>query len=203
MTTAASNRHPGTAPNGSSTRVIDALNQEWRHRYERRLARAPRGWASDARLAAYRYVAEALAELEAPATPRERAEEVLEALAERAAGSDGEAARVVVQYLLPTLVADLRWPLGSTVRCNDEALDELIGAAWQAVAEGVERRGRTMKIALLRSIEYRALNGPNQVAERIARWEVSADPGRAPEFTADLWGRPEGAGPTVEDEVLE
>ena len=203
MRATASYRHPGTAPDHSSTRVIDALNQEWRHRYERRLARAPGSWAADARLGAFRYVAEALAELEAPATGRERAEEVLEALAERAAGGDGEAARAVVQYLMPYLVADVCWPRGSGVRSNDEALGELVGAAWQAVAEGVERRGRTMKIALLRAVEYLALNGPNQTAARIARWEVSVGPGYGPEPAIDLWGRPDGAAQSAAEEVLE
>jgi hypothetical protein len=201
MTTTVAARPPGIVPVDVPPNLVDALNCDWQHRYERRLAPAPRGWASDALLAGYRFVVEALSDLEEPATPLRRREELLVALAARAASGDTEAARVVVQHLLPCLVRDLRWRPSVTNWSREESLNELVSAAWQAVAGGVERRGRPMKIALLRTIEYTALC----LAKREARTQLArevfvdfATSGAA----ADLWGRPVGVDPTAEEEVL-
>ena len=185
-----------------TTNVIDALNWDWRHRYELGTVRAPRTWAADADLAGYRYVVEALAALDEPSTPAARREVLLVALADRAAGGDREATRVVVQHLLPCLVHDLGRPRGATTRSREETLHDLVSAAWQTVAEGVDRRGRPMKIALLRRIENRALLHPWWTARRDATHEALGDPPQAAAPVADLWGRPLDAGVSAEEELL-
>ena len=202
MTTTVAARQPGTVPDEHSPNLVHALNRDWQHRYERRLAPAPRGWRSEAPLAAYRFVVEALNELEKPATSLRRREEVLVALAGRAAGGDTEAARVVVQHLLPCLVRDLRWRPSVTNRSRDETINDLVCAAWQAVAGGVERRGRPMKIALLRTIEHTALCQAKRDAQRQLSREVFVEPGTSASFVADLWGRPVGVDLVAEEEVL-
>lgn len=202
MTTTACPRRPPAVADDQETNLVDALNRDWQHRYERRLAPAPRGWASEAHLASYRFVVEALAELEKPTAPLHRREQVLVALAGRAANGDTEAARVVVQHLLPCLVRDLRWRPSVTNRSRDETINDLVSAAWQAVAGGVERRGRPMKIALLRTIEHTALCQAKREAQRHLSREVPAEPGASGAFVADLWGRPVGVDPAPEEQVL-
>ena len=202
MTTTCPAPRPGCGFEHGTTNVIDALNWDWRHRYELGAVRAPRAWVSDPNLASYRYLVEVLAALDEPSTPAARREALLVALADRAAGGDREATRVVVQHLLPCLVHDMGRPRGATARSREETLDDLAGAAWQTVAEGVDRRGRPMKIALLRRIEHRALCQPLRIARREATNEVLGDPPITTSSVADLWGRPADADLSAEEELL-
>ncbi len=201
MTTSA--RRAGTAPDLVLSRLAGALNREWQLDYERRRAPAPAGWLTDDRLRCYRAVADALVEMEDQGTPQTRVEEVLAALAERAAGGDRDATRVVVQYLMPCLVRVAYSRRGGGQRPPQEALDDLVTVAWETARSGVELRGRTVKIALLRTIEHRALRQPARVAGRRRQREVlvaaigelggpkagRADPGWSGELVADLAGR--------------
>jgi len=202
MRTTAHLRSPGAAPDFGPSALAAALNREWRHRYELHPAPAPQAWASDPDLAGCRYVVEALAELEASSTPVVRREELLVALTRAAASGDTEAARVVVQLLLPCLVAAIRFRPDTPDRSRAETLDDLVSAAWEAVATGVERRGRPMKVALLRRIEHQALRRPERAARRHSAREVFADPAATGTVLADLSGRPLDAEVSAEEQVL-
>jgi len=202
MRITAGTRTPGAAPDFGPSALAAALNREWRYRYELRRTPAPPAWASDPDLAGYRCVVEALAELEAPGTPACRREELLVALTRAAANADAEAARVVVQFLLPCLVAAVRSRPDRPDRSRAETLDDLVSAAWEAVATGVERRGRPMKVALLRRIEHQALCRPGRAARRHAAREVFADPVMSGAFCADLSGRAPDADLSAEEEVV-
>jgi hypothetical protein len=193
---------PGASYGDGAPNLVDTLNWDWRHRYERGVVRAPRGWASDPELARFRYVVEALGALDSPATAAVERELLLVALAERAATGDREATRVVVQHLLACLVDVLRRPRGPLIKSREETLDDLAAAAWWTVAEGVERRGRPIKVALLSRIEHRALHQPRWAAEREAAREELGDPAETTMPVADLSGRPVGAEPKPEEEVL-
>lgn len=196
-------RGPGTAPDLVLSRLAGALNREWQLDYEQRRAPAPPGWRTDARLGHYGAVADALVEMDDRDTPQARVEEVLAALAERAAGGDPEATRVLVQYLMPCLVRVAYSRRGTGQRSPQEALDDLVTVAWETARAGVELRGRTVKIALLRTIEHRALRQPARVAGRRRQREVlvpatgelggpkagRADWGWSGELVADLSGR--------------
>src|SRR5207247_1512768 len=119
------------------------------------------------------FLAEALVELEDPATTPGRTDAVLAALAERAGTGDAHASRVVLQYLLPCLVRVAYLRVGPPYASVAEALDALVSVAWETVRAGVEWRGRRPKIALLRAIEERALRGPRRAALRRHRCEVA------------------------------
>ena len=196
-------RAPGAAFTSCTNPLLAALNREWQDRYERRHRLAPPGWATSPALARYPYPVDALAALEAAATGVEQREAILAALADLAATGDTQAARVVVQYLLPSLLHDLTRPRGASVRNRDETVADLVGAAWLTVAEGVDRAGRPTKVALLRRIEHRALTHPRKLARRQAEREVPGDPPVSISGSADLFGRPAHRGPSAEEEVLE
>lgn len=170
--TRSSSRRPGTAPDLAASPLAGAFNREWRCRYECRAAPTPEVWRADPRLVSFVRVVDVLAFLENPATPAARTEEVLVALADRAAAGDREATRVVVQYLLPFLVRVAFRRLLWGERSREQVLDDLLGTAWEVAATGVERNGRSVKIALLRTIEHRALRQPARVARRRAAREV-------------------------------
>lgn len=172
LMTTTSLRRPGTAPNLVLSPLAGAFNREWQLDYERGAAPAPPGWLTDARLRRYRAVVDALVELEDPTTCQARVEEVLTALAERAADGDADATRVVMQYLMPCLVRVAYSQRGSARRSAQEILDDLLTVAWETTTAGVELRGRTVKIALLRTIEHRALRQPTRVAGRRRQREV-------------------------------
>lgn len=165
-------RRPGTAPAGGPSSIAAALNREWRREYEKTPAPVPPEWHDDGRLGSFDCIVDVLAELEDSATPLLRTEELTAVLAERAAAGDRHATRVLVQLLLPYCAwlacARHRPRLGS----RDHVLDELLTAAWDVVRTGVEPRGRAMKLALLRTIEYRALRRPSLVFQRQAEREV-------------------------------
>lgn len=186
------------------SRLAGAVNREWRLDYEQRHAPAPPEWRADARLRSYGTVADALVELEDRATPQARVEEVLTAVAERGSGGDNDATRVLVQYLMPCLVRVAYSRRGTGQRSAQEALDELVTVAWETSRAGVELRGRPVKIALLRTIEHRALRQPSRVAGRRRHREVligaigevwvhqqgSVEPGcRREDLLADVTGR--------------
>ncbi|MDP9388547.1 MAG: hypothetical protein M3Q48_11715 [Actinomycetota bacterium] len=214
--TTTSPRRPGTAPNLVMSRVAGAFNREWQLDYERSLAPAPPGWRTDARLRRFSTVADALVELEDRATPQTRVEEVLTALAERAAGGDRDATRVVVQYLMPCLVRVAYSRRGPAQRSPQEALDDLVTVAWETARAGVELRGRTVKIALLRTIEHRALRQPARVASRHRQREVlvgaigevrahqaGVDSAcRREDLIADLSGRPLSAAANAGEDLV-
>ncbi len=209
-------RRAGTAPNLVLSRLAGALNREWQLDYERRRAPAPPGWRSDARLRRFAAVADALVELEDRATPQARVEEVLTALAERAADGDADATRVVVQYLMPCLVRVAYSRRGGAQRSPQEALDDLLTVAWQTARAGVELRGRTVKIALLRTIEHRALRQPARVEGRHRRREVlvgaigevrahraaAVDPAWSDDLVADVSGRALSTAPNAGEDLL-
>jgi hypothetical protein len=164
-------RPPGTAPTLALSPLAGAFNREWRRDYERRRAPAPAEWQTDARLAGYAAVVDALGELEDGATRPERVEEILAALVERGAAGDRDATRLLVQYLMPCL-ARVAYSRGGGERFVQDALDELVTVAWEIASVGVDLRGRTAKIAMLRTIEYRALRKPARAAARQRRREV-------------------------------
>ncbi|PLS75688.1 MAG: hypothetical protein CYG61_06090 [Actinobacteria bacterium] len=209
-------RRAGTAPNLVLSRLAAALNREWQLDYERRRAPAPPGWRRDARLGRFAAVADALVELEDRATPQARVEEVLTALAERAADADADATRVVVQYLMPCLVRVAYSRRAGAQRSPQEALDDLLTVAWQTARAGVELRGRTVKIALLRTIEHRALRQPARVAGRHRRREVlvgaigevrahqgaGVDPAWSDDLVADVSGRALSTAPNAGEDLL-
>jgi hypothetical protein len=156
----------GTAPDLALSPLAGGLNREWRRDYERRGRPAPPEWKNDARLAPYRTVASVLIDLEEPSTPAARTEGLLRALVDRAGAGDRQAARVLVQYLLPFLVRVAHRELGRRGHSLSDVLDELVTVAWATVAGGVDVGRRTATIALLRTIEYRALRCPARVRAR-------------------------------------
>lgn len=168
----ATSRRPGTAARLSVSPLAGALNREWRRAYENRAGAVPPGWSADVRLSRLGRIVEVLTVLEDRATPPDRVEEVLRALVDHAAAGDRHAARVIVQYLMPCLVrvSSLRSRAGGRPRA--EVLDDLLSAAWEVAATGIELRGRTPKIALLRTIENQALHRQARVARRRAEREV-------------------------------
>lgn len=149
------------------------LNDEWRRDYERRLAPAPAPveWRTDPRLGSFGHVVEALAELE-DSTPPARVEEVLSALVELARTGERHAARVLVQFLLPCFVRVAFSRHVPEYGSREQALDALLVTAWEAIRTGVELQGRPVKVALLRTIEHRALWQPVRVARRRAGREL-------------------------------
>lgn len=97
-------------------------------------------------------------------------DEVLAALLAVARGDD-VAARVVLQRLLPGIVANARrW--ARRAGGEREALDELVAAAWTVVRTfPVERRPRHLAANLLRDTEYHAFIRPTR---RMAVLELTA-----------------------------
>lgn len=164
-------RPPGTAPALAVSPLAGALNREWQRLCVRRQP-PPATWRADARLARFASVDEALVEMEDRASAPAQVEEVLAALAERAAEGDEAAIRVVVQYLMPCLVRVAYTRRRMAHPTARDAIDELVTVAWETAREGVETRGRRMKIALLRTIEHRALRQPARVNARRHRREV-------------------------------
>lgn len=168
-------RRPGSVPDFAVSPLVGALNREWHCRYECRAAPTPESWRADPHLSCCLRVVDVLALLENPAVPPVRVERTLCRLADRAAAGDHDAARVVVQYLLPFLVrvAFRRRTWGE--RSREQVLDDLLSVAWVVVRTGVERSEKPMRIALLRAIEYRALKQPVRVAQRQAAREMFID----------------------------
>jgi hypothetical protein len=163
---AARSHAAGTAPDLALSPLAGGLNREWRRDYERRGRPAPPEWKDDACLAPYHTVASVLADLEDPSTPPARTEGLLRALVDRAGAGEREAARVVVQYLLPFLVRVAHRQWDRSGQSLSDVLDELVTVAWATAAGGVEVGRRTVTIALLRTIEYRALRHPARVRAR-------------------------------------
>lgn len=197
-------RRPGSALDHAASPLAGALNREWRRDYELGNGPAPAAWRAETWLAGFGRVFDALACIEDPASSPGCAEGVLRALARKAETGDAEAARVLVQYLLPCLVhtAAVR------VRCNrSQAVDEMVSAAWEVVRTGVELRGRPVKIALLRSIEYRALRQPARIAQRQADREIlvgatETDFGSRRAPAVCIAGRPVRGKPNAGEELL-
>lgn len=109
------------------------------------------------------------AEQPSPAGLAPAAEEVLARLV-LAARHDDLAARVVLQRILPGVVAAARrW--ASRPQGGAEALDELLAAAWSVIRTfPVERRGAHLAARLLRDAEYHAFIRPHRrrlVAEAV------------------------------------
>lgn len=213
MTTAWT-RAAGTAPALEMSRLAGEFNREWRRDYERGAMSAPAAWRADSRLAAYRLAAEPLVEMEDAGTAPERVDEVLSALTAMAESGDRDATRVVIQYLMPCLVRVAYGRAGSAHRSPREALDELLTVAWETVTEGVELRGRPAKIALLRTIEHRALRRPARAAARQHEREVPVasmgevrsfkpgEPGWGEDLVADLGGRAVSSGSNPGEELV-
>lgn len=168
----ATSRRPGTAARYSVSPLAGALNREWRHAYEDRAGPAPRRWSADVRLSRFGRLVDILTVLEDPSNPPDRVEEVLRALVDHAAEGDRDAVRVIVQYLLPCLVrvSSLRSRAGG--RSRGEVLADLLSAAWEVAATGVDVRGRPPRIALLRTIENQALRRQARVVQRRTEREV-------------------------------
>jgi hypothetical protein len=165
-------RDAGRAHSRAVSPLAGAINREWCRDYEDRLGPVPAGWNAERALAPFERVCEALAFIERPGAAPGCAEGALRALARRAEAGDPDAARVLVQYLLPCLVnVAARRGWGT----REQRTDELLSAAWEAVRTGVELRGRPVKIALLRTIEHRALNKPGRAARRTADREDLVD----------------------------
>ncbi|MGB8862261.1 MAG: LuxR C-terminal-related transcriptional regulator [Ilumatobacteraceae bacterium] len=116
-------------------------------------------WANRGQRLAGEGVAPAV--LPAPATasattPARSANEVLRRLL-LAARADDVAARVVLQRLLPGLIARARVWGGRRPGGSVDAFDELLSAAWTVIREyPVERRPSHLAANLLRDSEYRA-----------------------------------------------
>lgn len=202
----------GTAPDLALSPLAGGLNREWRRDYQRRGRPAPPEWKDDARLAPYHTVASVLADLEAPSTPVDRTEALLRALVDRAGAGDRQAARVVVQYLLPFLVRVAHREWGRSGHSLSDVLDELVTVAWATVAGGVDVGRRTVTIALLRTIEYRALRHPARVRTRRRVRELPASEvdaaGPALQFrnrlpVADMRGHPRHGSVNSGEELLE
>ena len=80
-----------------------------------------------------------------------------------AARTDDVAARVVLQRMLPGLVARARRWGGHRVGGSIDAFDELLSAAWMVIREfPLERRPRHLAANLLRDSEYRAFERANR-----------------------------------------
>lgn len=195
-------RRPGTAPDLAVSPVAGALNREWRRDYEGGAVGAPVRWKTDVRLAGFDRAVEALATVEDGSTAPARSEETLHALAEHAARGDAVAGRVLVQYLLPSLVRVSLWHFGGEQRSRPERLDDLLAGAWEVIGNGVQLRSRPVRIALLRAIEYRALGRPVRQARRRAAREALLDPLDL-EQVADRRGRPAPAVRNTGEEVID
>lgn len=195
-------RRRGTADGRAVSPLAGSFDREWRRDYVDRAGRAPAGWSTEPSLARFERVCEALAFVERPGAAPGCAEGVLRALARRAQAGDHDAARVLVQYLLPCIVkVARRWGWGT----REEKTDELLSATWEAVHTGVELRGRPVKIALLRTIEHRALKKPGRAARRAAEHEdLVGDVGtqRDIRVAAGRAGRPLSAEPCPSEQVV-
>lgn len=195
-------RQPGRAYDGAVSPLAGALNREWRRDYEGRLAPVPASWCGEPLLARFDRVWEALAFVEQPGAAPGCVEGVLRAIARRAAAGDSDAARVLIQYLMPCLA---RVAARSGPDARAWRTDELLSAAWEVVRSGVELRGRPVKIALLRTIEHQALRKPARAARRIADREclVGDLAGRLDtRVVAGSAGRPLSAEPCAGEELL-
>jgi hypothetical protein len=195
-------RRPGRAYGGAVSPLAGAFNRQWRREYEDRLAPVPAGWRAEPSLARFERVYEALAFIERPGTAPGCAEGVLRALARRAEAGDSDAARVLVQYLLPCLVnVAARRGWGT----REQRTDELLSTAWEVVRTGVELRGRPVKIALLRTIEHRVLKKPGRAARRAAEHEDLVGDVRTQRdirVAAGRAGRPLSAEPCPSERVV-
>jgi hypothetical protein len=195
-------RDAGRSHGRSVSPVAGSINREWRRDYEDRLGPAPAGWKAERALAPFERVCEVLAFIERPGAAPGCTEGVLRALARRAEAGDPDAARALVQFLLPCLVnVAARRGWGT----REQRTDELLSAAWEAVRTGVELRGRPVKIALLRAIEHRALNKPGRAQRRAADREELVDDVAArfdTRLAADRAGRPLSAESCPAEEVV-
>jgi hypothetical protein len=188
------------AANSEASPLAGALNREWQARYVERRAPAPGAWAADPDLARFGSVAEVLAALEhAGAGGRDA---LLGALSRRAAGGDRDAARVVLQSLVPYLVGRLRVRRARPAGTFEDTVDDLLSAAWQAIAEGAGLGAASPRVALLRRAEQRALGHPGRLARRRAARELPVDPDARALGAADLAGRPTHGDPCPADEVV-
>ena len=192
-------RHRASSP------LQSALNREWRDRFARGLLDAPASWRDYPRLSCYRLVGEPLAEMCAAGVSAQRAGEIAEALAAAAAAGDEVAARVMVQRMLPNLVA-IAWGggFGGGATAGEEAdtLDTMISTVWLALVTGDALRGQAgVWRRLLRDAEYLDLQRPRRrraIEDRAAaRMAVTAS------GVADITGRPDGSAAPAVEELLE
>ncbi len=188
-----------------SSPLQSALNREWHYRFARGLVDAPASWRDYSRLSCYRLVGEPLAEMSAAGVSARRADEIAEALAEAAAAGDEVATRVMVQRMLPNLVA-IAWGGGFSggASAGEEAdtLDTMISTVWLALATGDALRGEAgVWRRLMRDAEYLELQRPRRrraIEDRAAaRMAVTAT------SVADITGRPDGSAPPAVEELLE
>ncbi len=94
--------------------------------------------------------------------PSVAANEVLRRLLS-AAGTDDVAARVVLQRLLPGVVAISRRWGGHRQGGSMDAFDEMLSATWMVIREfPAERRSRHLAASVLRAGEYRAFQRANR-----------------------------------------
>jgi hypothetical protein len=203
------------------------LKQEWAERFAGGRVAAPPAWRTDERLARYRLAAEPLADLDAPDTPPERAEEVARALTEAAAAGDDVAARVMLQHLLPSLMP-IAWGFGRGPKMGEEfdVLDTLVSTIWLSLADGVALAGPgPVRQRLLRDAEYRVIIRPRRrrtrefeaalrgagleglperlaAADRMGADQAVAAAGQA-RMESDMAGRAKDPGPTPGEELLE
>jgi hypothetical protein len=192
-------RRPGSAFEHAVSPLAGALNREWRRDYEDGPGPAPAVWGAEPVLTRFERIFEALAYLERPGAPPGCSEGVLKALARLAAAGEPDAARVLVQYLLPCLARSaVRGGPGG----REQRIDALISEAWEVVRAGVDLRGRPVKIALLRTIEHRALRKPARAARRAAERETLVDDVARFAGSAGLAGRPVSAVPCAGEELV-
>lgn len=181
-----------------------ALTAEWRERFARGLVLAPPGWRDDPRLCRYRLAGEPLADMVSPDTDLDRVAEIDEALAVAAAHGDEVATRVLLQFVLPILVAASRGGLSRAASPGEEgdALDAMISTAWLALATGSAFGGEGgVWRRLVRVAEYAVLQQPRrQRARDVAAALRAADTAGS---VADITGRPEECPPAPVEELLE
>jgi hypothetical protein len=107
----------------------------------------------------------------------------------RRAADDALAARVVLQRLLPGLVAIARRRARGDRLAAHDAFDELVGAGWLVIRVfPIERRPARVAANLLRDIEYQAFVAPARrrrvATEPLDGWAPDSSPARPPADSA-------------------
>jgi len=143
------------------------LDREWRciARDPRAVARA-NGWRASAPVA---HLDELLAACGHGARGQAEEHNVVLAAIVAAAGQDDLAARVVMQRILPGLIAIAR----RRRSFERDAFEELAGAAWVAIRRAHPRAGAPVAANLVRDAAYRAFTAPGR---RLSSTEIAVDP---------------------------
>jgi DNA-binding CsgD family transcriptional regulator len=193
---------PHTASNSRPTfhsSLARPLIEEWaRFRRDRRAVAAAQHWTF-ADLGELRDLDDLLTSVGALGDPRDSlADEMLAELV-AVAHADMVAARVVLQRLLPGMVAIARRRGASHWGAQQEAFDDMVSMAWIVIRNfPIATRSRRVAANLLRDLEYKTFVRPRRLASGS---EQARQPDSLPERITDASGRCPGERHAFDDIV--